>query len=137
MKMKSRGFTLLELLIVMALLATIGGFLYKGIIDRGEDAKARAAVVQIASIGQALDLYKVDVGRYPTSAEGLQALMSAPSGAANWNGPYVRGAMPKDPWNNDFRYAAPGAKGAYELKSLGSDGVEGGESHAKDVVNAQ
>jgi general secretion pathway protein G len=136
--LRRAGFTLLELLIVLALLAVVGGFLYTGLIEKGETAKASAAKVQIASIGQALDLFKIEVGRYPNSSEGLGALVTAPGGATNWNGPYLKdkaGALPKDPWNNDFRYTSPTQSGGYELISLGADGKEGGEGANKDISN--
>jgi general secretion pathway protein G len=137
MKKRNAGFTILELLIVMALLAIVGGILYSTILDSGEKGKAGAAKLQISSIGQALDLYKLEVGRYPNSSEGLQALIAAPGGATNWNGPYLKdkGGAPKDPWNNDFRYVSPGQNGGYELISLGADGKEGGEGPNKDISN--
>jgi general secretion pathway protein G len=139
MKLKhARGFTLLELLIVMTLLAVIGGFLFKGLSDRGDDASARAAKTHMNVIGQALDLYKLDVGRYPTTSEGLNALISAPGGVQGWAGPYLKGerAVPKDPWKNDYRYTSPGAAAPYEIVSLGADGREGGDGAGKDISSA-
>ncbi len=129
------GFTLLELLIVMALLAVLVSFLFTGLADRGDKGKASAAKVHMSTIGQSLDLFKLEVGRYPNSSEGLAALITAPGGAANWNGPYLKdkGGVPKDPWNNDFRYSSPTANGGYEIVSLGADGKEGGEGAAKDI----
>ena len=136
MKKRSLGFTILELLIVMALLTIVMGTLYSALAGKGEKAKAGAAGLQINSIGQALDLYKLEVGRYPSSSEGLQALFTAPSGASNWNGPYLKdkGAL-KDPWDSDFRYVSPAQNGGYELISLGADRKEGGEGPDKDISN--
>jgi general secretion pathway protein G len=133
-----RGFTLLELLIVMGLLAAIGGFLYANLAGQGDKGKASAAKVHMSTLGQALDLFKLEVGRYPNSAEGLNALMSAPGGVQGWNGPYLKdkGGVPKDPWNNDYRYTAPTSNGGYELLSLGADGREGGDGPAKDISSS-
>jgi general secretion pathway protein G len=138
MKKRSIGFTLLELIIVLALVATVGGFIAFGLIEKGDGAKINAAKIHISSIGQSLDLYKLDIGRYPTSAEGLQALVTAPGGVNNWNGPYHRekgGGLPKDPWSNDYRYVSPAASAPYEIVSLGADGREGGEAGNRDVSN--
>ncbi len=137
---KQAGFTLLELIVVLAILATIMGFLGKGIIDRGETAKVNATKIHISQIGQSLDVFKIEVGRYPTSGEGLAALITAPGGVQNWSGPYLKengGALPKDPWGAEYRYASPNATGGYDLISLGSDGKEGGEATAKDISNAK
>lgn len=132
------GFTLLELLIVLVLLAVIGGFLASGMAGQSDKGKAKAAQVHIGQIGQALEMFKLEVGRYPTTAEGLNALLTAPGGVTGWNGPYLKDAkgVPKDPWNNDYRYTAPTANGGYELVSLGADGREGGEGAAKDISSA-
>jgi general secretion pathway protein G len=92
--------------------------------------------VTIEQIGGALELYKLDTGRYPSTQEGLGALSAAPSGVANWNGPYVKDAkILKDPWSRDFIYRSPAEKGGYDLISLGADGKEGGEGENKDIRN--
>ena len=133
----SRGMTLIEILVVLVLIGVVLGIVGGNFIGRGEKAKADAAKIEIGQIGQALDLYKLETGKYPSSSEGLQALVSAPSGAANWNGPYwKKSTIPKDPWGNDYRYTSPGQKGAYDILSLGADGKEGGEGTNKDITSA-
>jgi len=105
-------------------------------IQRGEKAKRDAAKIEIGQIGQTLDLFKLEVGRYPTSQEGLQALIQAPSGVNNWNGPYwKKSTVPKDPWGNDYIYSFPGAHGAYDIVSYGADGKEGGDGADKDITS--
>ena len=132
-----RGMTLIEILVVLVLIGIVLGIVGGNFIGRGEKAKADAAKIEISQIGQALDLYKLETGRYPSSSEGLQALVSAPSGAQNWNGPYwKKSSIPKDPWGNDYRYTSPGQKGAYDILSLGADGKEGGDGANKDISSA-
>jgi general secretion pathway protein G len=126
--------TLIEILVVLVLLGIVMGIVAGNFIGKGEKAKADAAKLEIAQIGQTLDLYKLEIGRYPTSQEGLQALINAPAGAANWNGPYwKKSTVPKDPWGNEYKYTSPGAKTPYEVISLGADGKEGGEGADKDI----
>lgn len=133
-----RGMTLIEILVVLVLIGIVLGIVGGNFLGRGEKAKADAAKIEIGQIGQALDLYKLETGRYPTTQEGLQALISAPTGIANWNGPYwKKSTLPKDPWGNDYRYAAPGQSGPYEITSYGADGREGGEGVNKDITSAQ
>ena len=129
--------TLIEILVVLVLIGIVLGIVGGNFIGRGEKAKADAAKIEIGQIGQALDLYKLETGRYPSSSDGLQALVTAPSGASNWDGPYWKKAqIPKDPWGNDYRYTSPGQKGAYDILSLGADGKEGGEGANKDISSA-
>lgn len=136
-RMPQRGMTLIEILVVLVLIGIVLGIVGGNFIGRGEKAKADAAKIEIGQIGQALDLYKLEIGRYPSSSEGLQALVTAPAGAANWNGPYWKKAqIPKDPWGNEYRYTSPGQKGAYDILSLGADGKEGGEGANKDITSA-
>ena len=133
-----RGMTLIEILVVLTLIGIIMGIVGGNFIGRGEKAKADAARVEIGQIGQALDLYKLEVGRYPTTQEGLEALVTAPAGATNWNGPYwKKTSVPKDPWGNDYKYTSPGASAPYEIVSLGADGKEGGEGVNKDISSTQ
>ena len=130
--------TLIEILVVLVLIGVVLGIVGGNFIGRGEKAKADAAKIEIGQIGQALDLYKLETGRYPSSSEGLQALIAAPAGASNWNGPYWKKAqLPKDPWGNEYRYTAPGQKGPYDILSLGADGKEGGEGANKDITSAE
>ena len=129
--------TLIEILVVLVLIGIVLGIVGGNFIGRGEKAKADAAKIEIGQIGQALDLYKLETGRYPTSSDGLQALVTAPGGASNWNGPYwKKSQIPKDPWGNDYRYTSPGQKGAYDILSLGADGKEGGEGANKDIASS-
>ena len=137
LRMPQRGMTLIEILVVLVLIGIVLGIVGGNFIGRGEKAKADAAKIEIGQIGQALDLYKLEIGRYPSSSEGLQALVTAPAGVANWNGPYWKKAqIPKDPWGNEYRYTSPGQKGAYDILSLGADGKEGGEGANKDITSA-
>jgi general secretion pathway protein G len=134
----ARGMTLIEILVVLVLIGVVLGIVGGNFLGRGEKAKADAAKIEIGQIGQALDLYKLETGRYPSTQEGLQALVSAPTGVANWNGPYwKRSTLPKDPWGNEYRYAAPGQTGPYDIVSYGADGREGGDGVNKDIAGAQ
>ena len=135
---RERGMTLMEILVVLVLIGVVLGIVGSNFIGRGEKAKADAAKIEIGQIGQALDLYKLEVGRYPTTQEGLKALLEAPPGLANWNGPYwKKNVVPKDPWGNEYRYVAPGQHGAYDIVSLGADGREGGEAANRDIASWQ
>jgi general secretion pathway protein G len=133
---RTRGMTLIEILVVLTLIAVVMGIVGGNYLQRGEQAKAKAAKIEIEQIGQTLDLYRLEVGRYPSTQEGLQALISAPAGVSNWNGPYwKKGTLPKDPWGNEYKYASPGQHGAYDIISLGADGKEGGEGTNKDITS--
>ena len=133
---RHRGMTLIEILVVLVLIGVVMGIVGSKFIGQGEEAKRKAAKIEINQIGNTLDLFKLEVGRYPTTSEGLQALITAPSGVANWNGPYWKnGTIPKDPWGNEYKYTSPGAKGPYDIVSYGSDGKEGGDGPAKDITN--
>ena len=132
----SRGMTLIEILVVLVLIGIVMGIVGGNYIGQGEKAKARAAKIEIEQIGQTLDLFKLEVGRYPTSQEGLQALVTAPAGMTNWNGPYwKKSSVPKDPWGNEYQYASPGSHGPYDIVSYGADGKEGGDGGNKDVTS--
>ncbi len=128
-----RGFSLIELLVVLAILGLLAGLVGPRVMKALGGSKTKTARLQIEDLGAALDLYRLEVGVYP---EALGALVEAPSGAANWNGPYLKkNKIPKDPWGFEYRYSAPGEHGSYDLVSLGSDNAEGGEAEAKDVVS--
>jgi general secretion pathway protein G len=130
------GFTLLELVMVLVLIGVILAMVGPRVFGLAGRATSQSAKVQIEQLGGALELYKLDNGRYPNSSEGLNALLSAPSGASNWNGPYMKDAkLLKDPWQREFKYVAPGEKGGFDLISLGADGKEGGDGENKDVRN--
>lgn len=133
-----RGMTLIEILVVLTLIGIVMGIVGGNYLGQGEKAKAKAARIEIEQIGQTLDLFRLEVGRYPTTQEGLQALITAPTGVTNWNGPYwKKSTLPKDPWTNEYKYASPGQHGAYDLWSYGADGKEGGEGTDKDITSWQ
>jgi general secretion pathway protein G len=136
---RDRGFSLLELLAVLVILGILAGIFAPKFLGQAESAKRKAAKLEIDQIGQSLDLYKLEVGRYPTTQEGLQALVTAPSGAANWNGPYLKKtSVPKDPWGNEYKYVAPGDQSRpYDILSFGGDGKEGGDGEGKDITSWQ
>ena len=130
----AHGFTLLELMVVLAILALLGGLVGPKVLDYLGKAKSRTAIVQIAELEKTLDNFKLDVGRYTTTEEGLDALVKRPASANLWSGPYIK-EVPKDPWNNPYKYANPGAGGGVEILSLGADGVAGGDGENADIRN--
>ena len=131
---KQTGFTLLELLVVLGIIAMLAGLVGPQVMKHMVEAKVKAAKVQIEDLAQTLDMYKLDVGSYPTSEQGLDALIEAPDGAQRWNGPYLRKAkVPLDPWNNEYKYTSPGEHGKFDITSLGADGKDGGEAEDKDL----
>ncbi|MFZ3043395.1 MAG: type II secretion system major pseudopilin GspG [Thiobacillus sp.] len=131
-----RGFTLLELLVVLVILGMLAALAGPRVMKYVSSAKSDTAQLQVEEFGAALDMYKLEVGRHPNTQEGLQALVEAPGGATNWNGPYLKKkTVPKDPWGADYIYASPGQRGAFDLSSLGADGREGGEGEDRDIVS--
>jgi general secretion pathway protein G len=135
-KHRTRGFTLVEILVVITIIGLIMALVGPRVINYLGEAKAKAAKIQIESFASALDLFYLDAGRYPTSAEGLAALAQRPGGAVAWNGPYLKGAaVPKDPWGHPYLYRSPGEHGPYDIISYGADGQEGGTGTAADVVS--
>lgn len=133
----ARGFTLIEMLVVIAIIALLAGLVGPAVMDRLGGAKSKTAGIQIADLDKALEIFKLDVGRYPSNAEGLQALVAKPASAGGWNGPYLKGGLPTDPWGNPYRYANPGPGGGIEILSLGADNAPGGEGENADVRNKQ
>lgn len=130
--------TLMEILVVLVLIGIVLGIVGSNFLSRGEKAKADAAKIEIGQIAQALDLYKLELGRYPSTQEGLKALVEAPPGVANWNGPYwKKSGVPKDPWGNEYKFTSPGQHGAYDILSLGADGRDGGGGSNKDIASWQ
>lgn len=131
-----RGFTLIELMVVMIILGLLAALVVPKMFGKLETAKTNAAYAQIELFGTALDSYRLDVGKYPSSSEGLESLISPVSGAEEWNGPYLRkNEIPLDPWGNPYIYESPGTHGDYDLYSLGADNSEGGEGEDRDVVS--
>jgi general secretion pathway protein G len=131
---KQTGFTLLELLVVLGIIAMLAGLVGPQVMKHMGESKVKAAKVQIEDLAQTLDMYKLDVGSYPTSDQGLNALIESPDGAQRWNGPYLRKSkIPLDPWQQEYHYTSPGEHGKFDISSLGADGKEGGEGEDKDL----
>ena len=130
------GFTLIELLVVLVILGLLVGLVGPQVIGRLGGARSDTAKLQIQNLVATLDLYRLDVGRYPTQEEGLAALVKKPASAARWNGPYLKAeAVPLDPWGRAYLYKVPGKRGDYDIVSLGADGKDGGEGEDRDVSN--
>lgn len=133
---RSLGFTLVELLVVLAILGLLAGLVGPRVLSQLDGAKSKTAVVQIKDLEQAVELFKLDVGRFPTTAEGLDALVTNP-GATGWNGPYLRRGLPQDPWGNAYRYESPGRNGDVDIYTLGADNSPGGSGENADLGNWQ
>jgi general secretion pathway protein G len=130
------GFTLIELLVVLVILGLLAGLVGPRVLSYLGGAKSDTAMLQINEFGAGLDLFYLEIGRYPTTDEGLIALIENPSDVVNWNGPYLKKkTIPSDPWGNDYIYESPGENGPYDLYSLGMDGTEGGEGDNADIVS--
>lgn len=120
------GFTLVEMLVVLAILGLVVGLVGPRVLSYLSDSKIKTAQIQMENLASALDLYYLDAGRYPTTEEGLAALVRHPTNASPWNGPYLKTSnVPKDPWGHDYLYRAPGQSGPYDVGSLGPEGKEG------------
>lgn len=131
-----RGFTLLELLVVLVILGLLAGVIGPQVMKHVGTSKSKTATVQIEELGTAVDMYRLEVGSYPTTAQGLAVLVQRPAGVEQWNGPYLRkSVVPKDPWGRDYRYRHPGEHGNFDIYSLGADNADGGEGESADVVN--
>lgn len=126
------GFTLLELLVVIVIIGLLSGLVLPRYFDTVGKSKSKVAKAQIAALEKALDQYRLDVGSYPSTEQGLQALSAAPSGVTGWQGPYLKKAVPDDPWSHPYIYRLLPSNDI-ELTSLGSDGQVGGEGDAKDI----
>jgi general secretion pathway protein G len=136
MKSTNKGFTLLELLVVLVILGLLASLVGPQVIKQIGGSKVKTAALQIEEFATALDLFSLEVGRYPKTEEGLEALIEKPSAARFWNGPYLKKkVIRQDPWGNEYIYRSPGEHGAYDLVSLGADGNEGGEGENADVVS--
>jgi len=135
-KVSERGFTLIELLIVMIILGLLAALVAPKMFQKVGGAKLKAAKAQIGMLGTALDAYRLDVGAYPSTQEGLDVLRKNP-GRDTWDGPYLSKDIPPDPWGKPYAYRSPGEHGDYDLYSLGADGQEGGEGENADVVSWQ
>ena len=131
---RRRGFTLVELLLVLVILATLAAIVVPKFTSRTEQAQITAAASQIANFETALDAFEIDTGKYPRGSDGLQELIDEPSGARNWRGPYLKKGIPVDPWGNAYIYECPGKHNAngYDIMSMGPDGRSGGDD---DITN--
>ena len=132
---KKQGFTLIELLIVMVIIGLLAALVGPKLFGKVSIAKLKASKAQIELFGTALDALRLDVGRYPTTEEGMKALREKPSDMNAWKGPYLPKEIPMDPWGRAYVYKAPGEHGDYDLISYGLDGVEGGEGENQDIVS--
>ena len=135
----SPGYSLIELLVVLTIISLLVGLTGPRVLNYLGDSRVKTARVQIESLGSALDLFYLDAGRYPTAAEGLNALTQRPTGVETWNGPYLKGGqVPRDPWGNPYQYRLVAEQTPpYEIISLGSDGGAGGTGMAADISNLQ
>jgi len=129
------GFTLVELLVVMVIIGLLAALVVPRYIGTEEKAKVKAARAQIELLSTALDTFRLEVGRYPTTDEGLDSLMRKPSSADRWDGPYLRKEVPLDPWQKPYIYKSPGDHGAFDLVSFGADGAPGGDGNNRDVTS--
>ncbi len=134
-KVKNHGFTLIEVVIVVIIIGLLAALVGPKLFGKVSEAKLKTAKAQIELFGTALDALRLDVGRYPTSEEGLKSLREKPSEAEGWKGPYLPKEIPSDPWKRPYIYKSPGEHGDYDLISLGLDGAEGGEGENQDVVS--
>ncbi len=132
---KEGGFTLIEILVVVIILGMLVALVGPRLFGHVGGAKLKTAKAQIELFGTTLDAFRLDVGRYPTTEEGLKALREKPSGVEGWQGPYLQKEIPVDPWSKTYVYRCPGDHGDYDLISYGLDGVEGGEGENQDVVS--
>jgi len=132
---RGRGFTLLELLVVMVIIGLLAGYVGPKFFSQIGKAETKTARAQLDALGKALDQYRIDNGRYPTGEQGLNALVAKPANEPRWSGPYLQKGVPADPWGRQYLYKIPGEHGEYDLLSYGKDGQPGGTDDAEDVVN--
>ena len=130
-----RGFTLLELLVVMVIIGLLAGYVAPKFFAHIGKSEAKVARAQIDSLEKALDAYRLDIGAYPNTEQGLAALLQRPANAARWSGPYLKKGLPNDPWGRPYQYRQPGEHGEFDLLSYGKDGQAGGTGEAEDLVN--
>jgi len=130
-----RGFTLLELLVVLVIIGLLAGYVGPQFFKQIGKSETKTAAAQVDGLGKALDQYRLDTGHYPSTEQGLAALWVKPADESRWWGPYLRKAVPKDPWGREYQYKAPGEHGDYDVYSLGKDGREGGDGEDQDITN--
>ena len=133
---KQMGFTLLELLVVLGIIAMLAGIVGPQVMKHMGESKTKAAKVQLEDLASTLDMYKLDAGTYPSTEQGLNALIEAPDNARHWSGPYLsKSKIPLDPWQNEYHYVFPGEHGKFDIFSYGADGIEGGTGEDQDIVS--
>lgn len=130
-----KGFTLLELLVVMVIIGLLAGYVAPKYFSQVGKSEIKVARAQIGAFEKALDQYRLDTGRYPTTEQGLAALVQRPASESKWSGPYLRKEVPLDPWGKPYQYKFPGEHGEYDLFSHGKDGQPGGTAEAADITN--
>lgn len=136
LRVQNKGFTLIEMLVVLAIIGSIVGLVGPRVLNYLSDSKVKTAKIQMENLGSALDLYYLDAGRYPSNEEGLNALVQRPPSMSSWNGPYLKTkTVPKDPWGHDYLYRVPGQNGPYDVGSLGPDGREGSPGAMSRSIN--
>lgn len=136
LKNAARGFTLIEIMVVMVILGLLVAIVGPNIMGRSDQARVTAAETQLKTLSQALDMYRLDNSHYPSTQQGLEALVSRPSGTPepkNWGPESYMNNIPEDPWGNEYQYISPGTEGPYDLYSYGADGQEGGEGNDADI----
>lgn len=131
----NNGFTLLELLVVMVIIGLLVSFVAPRYFSQVGKSEIKTTQAQIQSFGKALDQYRLDIGNYPTTEQGLSALVQKPTNESKWSGPYLSKAIPNDPWDQPYVYKSPGEHGEYDLLSLGKDKQPGGSGEAADITN--
>lgn len=134
-QLRQRGFTLLELLVVLVILGLLAGFVAPKFFKHIGHAEVQTTRDQVDALEKALDQYRIDVGHYPSTEQGLAALMERPGNESRWQGPYLRRGLPKDPWGNAYQYRFPGEKNEFDVFSFGKDGQVGGAGDAADIGN--
>lgn len=132
---RNDGFTLLELLVVIVILGLLAGYVAPRYFAQVGKSEIKVAQAQIEGLGKALDQYRLDTGHYPSTEQGLAALMERPSSEAKWDGPYLKKALPPDPWGKPYMYRSPGEHGEYDIYSYGKDGQAGGSGENVDIVS--
>lgn len=132
---QTQGFTLLELLVVMVIIGLLAGYVGPKYFEQIGKSETKTAHAQIDALGKALDQYRIDTGRYPSTEQGLVALNQSPGNEAKWAGPYLKKSVPNDPWDRAYLYKSPGEHGDYDLSTLGKDGALGGTKESEDVTN--
>ncbi len=133
--LRRRGFTLLELLVVMVIIGLLAGYVGPKFFGQIGKSEVKAARAQLDALQKSLDQYRLDVGRYPSTEQGLTVLVTKPADETKWQGPYLAKTLPKDPWGRDYQYRAPGEHGEYDLLSFGKDGRAGGEGEDADLTS--